>query len=138
MNIKTRIGALLWADLRACELVAAVCAAVASEALLRIYILQIANISLYIKALGDVAPLIFWGVAFGVYAAARFATALGFCIKRGRCTIAVMGMALWASVFSAGTILQAAPSGMAILYCVPAMFEIWALAQALAKRRQNV
>ena len=65
-----------------------------AEALLRIYILQIENISLYIKALGDVAPLIFWGLAFVVYAVARFAMALGFSVKHARCTIAVVGMAL--------------------------------------------
>lgn len=138
MNMKTRIGGLLWADLRACEFVAAICAIVAAEALFRIHFSKIENISLYIKAIGEVAPLIFWGAAFGVYAAARFSTALGFKLKHGCCAIAFFGMVLWASVFSAGTILQTAPSGMAVLYCVPAMFEIWALAQALAKRGQNV
>jgi hypothetical protein len=135
MNFKTRIAGLLWADLRASELVAALLAVFVGVIFFKLHFIHPDNISTYILALENVMPLSIWGGAFLAYAAARLVTALGYKPQLLRPVIALAGMMLWASLFAAGTILQVAPAGLAVLYCVPAAFEIWVLAQYLAGGR---
>jgi hypothetical protein len=134
MKLQQRVISLLLADLRATEFVAAWAAFFAGVTFMRVVLDHLGNVSLYLLALEFVMPMWAWGAAFFVYAFARFLTSLSFDFGRWRCFISIVGMALWSSVFASGTILREAPSGLAILYAVPAAFEIWALGQALATR----
>jgi hypothetical protein len=135
MNFTTRVATLLWADLRSTEFVAALCGFFAGASLLRLYFSHPNNISVYVIALAKVLPLYIWAILFFIYAIFRLATALGFNIKQLQLFIPVVGMSLWVSVFAAGTIVYSTPSGMAALYCIPAAFEIWALAQAIDRMK---
>lgn len=137
MSFKARLVGLLLADLRAAEVSVAWCGLFAGLALTRLHFVGVENISVYVLALAAMLPLGVWGAGFIIYAGFRVATSLGYIGRRLRLFICISGMMLWASVFTAGTLLQTTPSGLAFLYCVPAAFEVWALTQALAVRYRH-
>jgi hypothetical protein len=134
MSFKARVAGLLWTDLRSSSFAAAWAAAFAAITFIKLDVMHPANTSIYLQALESVMPLWLWGLAFAVYSLTRFASALQYQTSRVEVITACVGMALWASLFAAGTVLQTTTNGLAILYCVPAAFEVWALAQVLARR----
>lgn len=132
-----RFADLLLCDLRPVYLMGAVCGVISALALARLSIMvPESHTSVYLVVLDKLMPLWFWAFCFAVYASARFMNALRYRAPVPRHFTPILGMSLWMSVLAAGTVLRDAPSGLAILYAVPATFEVWALAQESLMHRR--